>query len=97
MLLSNCLFRQGAAAILLCNGGKLARKAKLKLQQSIRTHRGAQKEAYECVYQCQDADGFRGVRLSRQVMRIAGEALTQNITNLGPLVLPWSEQITFLS
>ena len=28
-------------------------------------------------------------------MRIAGEALTQNITNLGPLVLPWSEQIRF--
>jgi 3-ketoacyl-CoA synthase len=95
MLLSNCLFRQGAAAILLCNGGKLARKAKLQLKQSIRTHRGAQREAYECVYQCQDADGYRGVRLSRQVMRIAGEALTQNITNLGPLVLPWSEQIRF--
>ena len=35
------------------------------------------------------------MRLSRQVMRIAGEALTQNIVNLGPLVLPWSEQIRF--
>ena len=92
MLLSNCLFRQGCAAILLSNSPK---SAKLELVHSIRTHRGQREEAYECIYQCQDADGNQGVRLSRQVMRIAGEALTQNIVNLGPLVLPWSEQIRF--
>lgn len=95
MLLSNCLFRQGAAAILLCNGGKTARHAKLQLHQSIRTHRGATEEAYQCVYQTEDEHGYRGVRLSREVMRIAGEALTQNIVNLGPLVLPWTEQLRF--
>ena len=92
MLLSNCLFRQGCAAVLLSNSPK---HAKLELVHSIRTHRGQYEEAYQCVYQCQDTDGYQGVRLSRQVMRIAGEALTQNIVNLGPLVLPWSEQIRF--
>ena len=35
------------------------------------------------------------VRLSRQIMQIAGDALKRNITNLGPLVLPVSEQLKF--
>ena len=35
------------------------------------------------------------VRLSRQIMQIAGDALKRNITNLGPLVLPFTEQIKF--
>ena len=65
------------------------------IHQSIRTHRGAKDEAYHCVYQTEDEDGYRGVRLSRDVMRVAGEALTQNIVNLGPLVLPWTEQARF--
>ena len=37
----------------------------------------------------------RGVRLSKQIMQIAGDALKRNITNLGPLVLPLSEQLRF--
>ena len=35
------------------------------------------------------------MRLSRQIMQIAGDALKRNITNLGPLVLPVSEQLKF--
>ena len=31
---------------------------------------------------------MRGVRLSKQIMQIAGDALKRNISNLGPLVLP---------
>ena len=41
------------------------------------------------------ADGVRGVRLSKQIMQIAADALKKNITNLGPLVLPVTEQIKF--
>jgi len=37
----------------------------------------------------------RGVRLSKQIMHIAGDALKRNITNLGPLVLPLTEQLKF--
>jgi len=43
----------------------------------------------------EDEDGVRGVRLSKQIMQIAGDALKRNITNLGPLVLPISEQLKF--
>lgn len=35
------------------------------------------------------------MRLSKQIMQVAGDALKRNITNLGPLVLPVSEQIRF--
>ena len=38
---------------------------------------------------------MRGVRLSKELMAIAGNALKANITTLGPLVLPVSEQLLF--
>ena len=36
-----------------------------------------------------------GVRLSKELMAVAGEALKVNVTTLGPLVLPISEQLMF--
>ena len=38
-----------------------------------------------------------GVALSKDLMAIAGETLKTNITTLGPLVLPLSEQLLFFS
>ena len=38
-----------------------------------------------------------GVHLSKELMAIAGYSLKANITTLGPLVLPVSEQLTFLA
>jgi 3-ketoacyl-CoA synthase len=37
------------------------------------------------------------VSLSKELMHVAGEALRTNITTLGPLVLPMSEQLRFLA
>merc|ERR1711920_452960 len=56
---------------------------------------GADNAAYQCVYQKEDADGIVGVKLDKTLMAIAGEALKVNITTLGPLVLPISEQVKF--
>ena len=95
MLLSNCLFRCGAAAILLSNRKKDAGKARFRLLHTVRTHMGKSDECYRAVFQEEDDEGVRGVRLSKQIMQIAGDALKRNITNLGPLVLPVSEQIKF--
>lgn len=47
------------------------------------------------MFQHEDIDGIVGVKLSRDIMSIAGLALKTNITTLGPLVLPWSEQLLF--
>ncbi|MFQ6657849.1 hypothetical protein Gotur_027354, partial [Gossypium turneri] len=95
MLLPNCLFRIGGAAVLLSNKSVDRRRSKYKLIHVVRTHCGANNKAFNCVRQEQDDIGKTGVSLSKDLMKIAGNALKSNITTLGPLVLPISEQILF--
>lgn len=95
MLLPNCLFRMGAAAILLSNRRRDASRAKYRLLHVVRTHKGADDRSYRCVYQEEDSDGHCGISLSKDLMAIAGDALKSNITTIGPLVLPISEQLLF--
>jgi 3-ketoacyl-CoA synthase len=97
MLIPNCLFRTGGAAILLSNKGRDRSRSKYQLKHVVRTHKGADDKSYECVYQEQDEAGYMGVTLSKDLMAIAGDALKTNITTLGPLVLPLSEQILFFT
>ncbi|XP_057788301.1 3-ketoacyl-CoA synthase 4-like isoform X2 [Salvia miltiorrhiza] len=104
MLIPNCLFRMGGAAVLLSNRSSDRRRSKYKILHAVRTHKGADDTAFKCVYQEQDNDNDGdvkgrnikiGVSLSKDLMAIAGEALKSNITTLGPLVLPVSEQLLF--
>ncbi|PON86024.1 Very-long-chain 3-ketoacyl-CoA synthase [Trema orientale] len=95
MLIPNCLFRVGGSAVLLSNKPSDRRRAKYKLVHVVRTHRGSDDKAFKCVYQEQDDNGKTGVSLSKDLMAIAGGALKTNITTLGPLVLPISEQLLF--
>lgn len=97
MLIPNCLFRVGGSAVLLSNKPSDRRRAKYKLVHVVRTHKGADDTAFKCVYQEQDAAGKTGVSLSKDLMAIAGGALKTNITTLGPLVLPISEQLLFFA
>ncbi|CAA0843390.1 3-ketoacyl-CoA synthase 4 [Striga hermonthica] len=97
MLIPNCLFRVGGAAVLLSNKARDRRRAKYKLVHVVRTHKGADDKAFHCVYQEQDSMGKTGVSLSKDLMAIAGGALKTNITTLGPLVLPISEQLLFFA
>lgn len=96
MLITNCLFRLGAAAILLSNKSSDRRRSKYQLMHSVRTHKGADTKSYTCVYQQDDESQIVGVKLSKDLLAVAGEAIKTNITMLGPLVLPTSEQIIFL-
>nr|XP_010932594.1 3-ketoacyl-CoA synthase 5-like [Elaeis guineensis] len=95
MLLANCLFRMGGAAVLLSNKRREATRAKYELLHVVRTHKGADDRAYRCVYQEEDGEKKIGVSLSRDLTEIAGGALKANITTIGPLVLPLSEQVLF--
>jgi len=95
MLVSNCLFRMGGAAILLSNRGSARRRSKYQLVHTVRTHKGADDRCFGCVTQREDEDGKVGVSLSKDLMAVAGDALKTNITTLGPLVLPMSEQLLF--
>ncbi|CAM8876532.1 unnamed protein product [Rhodiola kirilowii] len=96
MLLPNCLFRMGGAAILLTNRRSVSRTAKYRLVHVVRTHKGADDKAFRCVFEQEDPDGHVGINLNKNLMRIAGDALKSNITTIGPLVLPASEQLLFL-
>ena len=96
MVLINCLFRMGGAAMLLSNKKADRRRSKYQLLNLVRTHKGADDEAYRCIQQQEDPQGIKGVSLSKNLMVIAGEALKSNITQIGPLVLPDSEQLLFL-
>lgn len=95
MLVSNCLFRMGGAAILLSNRSCDRRHAKYQLVHTVRTHKGSEDKSYGCVFQQEDDNKNIGVSLSKDLMAVAGEALKANITTLGPLVLPMSEQLLF--
>ncbi|KAL9321484.1 hypothetical protein ACSQ67_013323 [Phaseolus vulgaris] len=95
MLIANVLFRMGGAAILLSSRKQDKSVAKYKLQHLVRTHRGSNDQAYKSVYQESDENEIVGVSLSRSLLTVAASALRTNITTLGPLVLPYSEQLRF--
>lgn len=97
MLVSNCLFRMGGAAILLSNKGSDRRRSKYRLVHTVRTNKAADDKCFSCVTQEEDSNGKVGVSLSKDLMAVAGDALKTNITTLGPLVLPLSEQLLFFA
>ncbi|GLT80504.1 hypothetical protein SLA2020_519410 [Shorea laevis] len=97
MLVSNCLFRMGGAAILLSNKRSDRWRSKYRLVHTVRTHKGSNDKCFSCVTQQEDPAGRIGVALSKDLMAVAGDALKTNITTLGPIVLPMSEQLLFFA
>lgn len=95
MLIPNVLFRMGGAGILLTNKESDRHRAKYKLRHVVRTHMGANDDAFRCVYQKTDGAGEIGVELRKNLVTVAGVALQRNLTKLGPLVLPVSEMLLF--
>ncbi|KAM3696396.1 hypothetical protein ACB098_06G035800 [Castanea mollissima] len=55
----------------------------------------ADDQCYNCVIQKEDIEKRHGISISKDLLTVAGEALKSNITTLGPLALPLSEQILF--
>jgi len=90
MLLPNCLFRMGAAAMILSNSSE---RARYRLTRLVRTVTAARDADYRCVFQEEDDKGNTGIRLSKDLATTAGYALKSNIAAFGPLVLPASEQL----
>ncbi|XP_047313564.1 3-ketoacyl-CoA synthase 10-like [Impatiens glandulifera] len=97
MLIPNCYFRMGCSAVLLSNRRRDYPRAKYRLEHIVRTHKGADDRAFRSVYQEEDEQRFKGLKVSKDLIEIGGDALKTNITTLGPLVLPFSEQIIFFA
>ena len=90
-LIQNTLFRCGGAAMVLSNSWLDGRRAWYKLLHAVRVQ-GTGHESYECVYEGEDSTGERGVRLSKDIVKVAGKTMEKNLTTLGPQVLPLTEQ-----
>nr|AGG87086.1 fatty acid elongase 1 [Crambe hispanica subsp. abyssinica] len=95
MMVSNCLFRVGGAAILLSNKPRDRRRSKYELVHTVRTHTGADDKSFRCVQQGDDENGKTGVSLSKDITDVAGRTVKKNIATLGPLILPLSEKLLF--
>lgn len=82
MLMSNTLFRMGGAAILLSNRKDDYCKSKFRILDTVRVHRGKDQTSYESVFQEEDSTGIVGVRLSKELINVAGQAIRKNLTQL---------------
>lgn len=90
-LLQNTLFRVGGAAMVLSNKWTDAFRARFKLLHVVRTQYVSE-DSFGCVLECEDEKSNRGVRLSKEIVKVAGRAMEKNFTTLGPHILPISEQ-----
>ncbi|KAM7507398.1 hypothetical protein LguiA_017851 [Lonicera macranthoides] len=97
MLIPNCFFRMGCSAVMLSNRRRDHHRAKYRLEHIVRTHKGADDRSFRSVYQEEDEQRFKGLRISKDLVEVGGDALKTNITTLGPLVLPFSEQVLFFT
>lgn len=141
MLLPNCFFRMGAAAMLLSSSRLERWRSKYELKQVlcyldiycllfqffcfdyscttnllnptnllmhdnyyfkyamqlVRTHKGMDNRSFKSIHLKEDAEGKRGLSVSKDLIEVGGHALKANITTLGPLVLPVSEQFHFFT
>lgn len=95
MLITNTLFRMGCAAVLLSNKPSDRHRARYMLKCTVRTHVGSDDLAYDSIFQMEDKAGIRGVKLSKNIMDVAGGALKKNVTTLAPLVFPFTEHLKF--
>ncbi|XP_025679238.1 3-ketoacyl-CoA synthase 19-like [Arachis hypogaea] len=95
MMLSNCLFRSGGCSMLFTNKPSMKNRAILKLKHMQRTQYGADDEAYSCCIQVEDEQGHAGFRLTKSLVKSAALALTVNLQEMAPKILPLWERVRF--
>ncbi|KAA8522571.1 hypothetical protein F0562_013068 [Nyssa sinensis] len=95
MLVTNCLFRVGCTAAIITNDPSCRRVAKMELVHSLRTHHGADDRSYRAAFQEEDDNGYTGVSLTKDLIRVASVNLREHIKILAPRVLPLSQLVHY--
>ncbi|XWS61063.1 hypothetical protein CRYUN_Cryun07bG0093500 [Craigia yunnanensis] len=93
MLLLNCLFRMGSAAVLLTNKKEAGKSLKYRLLRTLRTQTASEEKAYLTAIREEDASGKLGVTITKGLLHAAGEILRSHITTLGSQILPFTEKL----
>ncbi|KAJ6670103.1 3-KETOACYL-COA SYNTHASE [Salix koriyanagi] len=83
MVVINCYFRVGGAAILLSNKPSDSHVAKYQLIHSVRTNTTASDSSYKCVTRLEDSQGLLGVTTTKDLIQEAIRAIEANLTTLG--------------
>lgn len=91
MMLGQCLFRCGGAAVLLSSDPAHRGRAKMELHRLVRATTAASDDAYSCIMQREDDDGFLGASISKALPKAALRAFAANLKRLLPRVLPAME------
>ncbi|KAL9661032.1 hypothetical protein QQ045_025851 [Rhodiola kirilowii] len=97
MMLSNCLFRAGGCSMLFTNNRSLKARAIMRLNCLVRTHIGANDEAYNCCFQLEDELGYTGFCLTKSLPRSGIKALIENFKVLLPKILPIKELLRYIT
>ncbi|KAF0911842.1 hypothetical protein E2562_012327 [Oryza meyeriana var. granulata] len=91
MMLAQCLFRSGGAAVLLTSDPAHRGRAKMELGRLVRATTAASDDAYSCILQREDDDGFVGASIGKALPKAALRAFAANLQRLLPRVLPAME------
>ncbi|OMP02696.1 Very-long-chain 3-ketoacyl-CoA synthase [Corchorus olitorius] len=95
MMVPNILFRVGGCSLLLTNKRSLRHQAMLKLKCLVRIHAGARDEAYNSCTRIEDAQGYCGFFLAKDLPKAAAKAITMNFRVLVPKMLPLRELVRY--
>ncbi|KAL7588083.1 hypothetical protein Lser_V15G39089 [Lactuca serriola] len=95
-LIINCLFRIGAAAILLSNRSSDHRNSKYRLFHTVHNNTSRSDRSYNCIFQEEDTAGTVGVTINKDLLTAAIVTIEANLTALGYLILPKTEKLLYV-
>ncbi|GMH30850.1 hypothetical protein Nepgr_032693 [Nepenthes gracilis] len=95
MLVINCLFRVGGAAILLSSRTSDRRSSKYELIHTVHTNTASSDRSYSCIFQGEDSEGLKGITVTKDLLTAASKTIEANLAILAPRILPTFDQLRF--
>ncbi|KAL4575909.1 hypothetical protein LXL04_011996 [Taraxacum kok-saghyz] len=96
MMVLNCIFRSGSAAVLISNKKSAKKNSKYRLLYTLRTQTALDDIAYNSALRKEDLEGITGFTFKKvEVLHAFGELLRSNLQVLGSSILPVEEKIRY--
>ncbi|GMH30930.1 hypothetical protein Nepgr_032773 [Nepenthes gracilis] len=95
MLVINCVFRVGGAAILLSGRTSDRRSSKYELIHTVHTNTASSDRSYSCIFQGEDSEGLKGITVTKDLLTAASKTIEANLAILAPRILPTFDLLRF--